>query len=278
MGRKIAGQLLVLILLLAVLYRQQDIFAQDPDSRDVREIGEEQENGEEEEGEEAEPDPLVLYRVEYEKPEGETLYYTAPPTVKITHPGKRGETVFSLQSGDRKKEGRLKEGGSVAVISPEEFQEGTSILEIWMEDEGKKIRHQQIEFKVDTTAPIMAVQLPDTAWQQYEACAKVTAEDGALGSGVKNIVCYVNGQKTENIDGVNAAEEKAEFRIREHSSGGKAVAIRIVAWDYAGNAASWEGRVFIDRAFPIAEIKGVADYTVTGKDTEVVLRFPMIIC
>ena len=107
MGRKIAGQLLVLILLLAVLYRQQDIFAQDPDSRDVREIGEEQENGEEEEGEEAEPDPLVLYRVEYEKPEGETLYYTAPPTVKITHPGKRGETVFSLQSGDRKKEGRL---------------------------------------------------------------------------------------------------------------------------------------------------------------------------
>ena len=52
MGRKIAGQLLVLILLLAVLYRQQDIFAQDPDSRDVREIGEEQENGEEEEGEE----------------------------------------------------------------------------------------------------------------------------------------------------------------------------------------------------------------------------------
>ena len=207
MGRKIAGQLLVLILLLAALYRQLDIFAQDPDSRDVREIGEEQENGEEEEGEEAEPDPLVLYRVEYEKPEGETSYYTVPPTVKISHPGKRGETVFSLQSGDRKKEGRLKEGGNVAVISPEEFQEGTSILEIWMEDEGKKIRHQQIEFKVDTTAPIMAVQLPDTAWQQYEACAKVTAGDGALGSGVKNIVCYVNGQKTENIDGVDAAEE-----------------------------------------------------------------------
>ena len=50
MGRKIAGQLLVLILLLAVLYQHQDIFAQDPDSRDVREIGEEQENGEEEEG------------------------------------------------------------------------------------------------------------------------------------------------------------------------------------------------------------------------------------
>ena len=91
-------------------------------------------------------------------------------------------------------------------------------------------------------------------------------------------MCYVNGRKTENIDGVNAAEEKAEFRIREHSSGGKAVAIRIVAWDYAGNAASWEGRAFIDRTFPIAEIKGVADYTVTGKDTEVVLRFPMIIC
>ena len=32
MGRKIAGQLLVLILLLAVLYQHQDIFAQDPDS------------------------------------------------------------------------------------------------------------------------------------------------------------------------------------------------------------------------------------------------------
>ena len=273
MGRKIAGKLLVLILLLAALYRQQDIFAQNSDSRDVREIEEEQESGEKEEGEEdgeVEPDPLVLYRVEYEKQDGETSYYREPPSVKITHPGKRGETVFFLQSGDSKREGRLKEEGSTVVISPEEFQEGRSMLEIWMEAEGKKIRHQQIEFKVDTTAPVMAVRLPDTTWQQYEACVKVTAEDGALGSGVKNVVCYVNGRKTEHIDIAKAAEGKAEFRIREHSSGGKAVAIRIVAWDYAGNAGSWEGRVFIDRVCPIAEIKGAADYSVTGKDTEVV--------
>lgn len=248
MGRKIVRRIMLFLAVLAMLYFYQDSFAQHVDGE-----GEEQE------------DPLVLYRVEYQQLEEGKLYYTVPPTVKIIHPGKSGETCFFLQSDDTKKEGCLNEEGSVAVLMPEDFQEGNNFLEIWMEYEGEKIRHQQIEFKIDTKAPKMEVQIPQEGWCQKEVCVDISAEDGALGSGVKNIACYVNGKEIENIDG-----GKASFWIQDCSYEGKAVEVSIVAWDYAGNREKWEGGVFIDAVRPTVEIKGVTDYMITNREVEAV--------
>lgn len=248
MGRKIVRRILLFLAVLAMLYFYQDSFAQHADGE-----GEEQE------------DPLVLYRVEYQQLEEGKLYYTVPPTVKIIHPGKSGETRFFLQNDDMKKEGCLNEEGSVAVLMPEEFQEGNNFLEIWMEYEGEKIRHQQIEFKIDTKAPKMEVEIPQGEWCQKEVCVNVLAEEEALGSGVENIACYVNGKEIENIDG-----GKASFWIRDCSYEGKAVEVCIVAWDYAGNREKWEGGVFIDAVRPTVAIKGVTDYMITNREVEAV--------
>ncbi len=248
MGRKIEGKILVFLAILAMLYFHQDSFAQDGNSRD-----EEQQN------------PLILYRLEYELLEEGKSYYSVPPTIKIIHPGKRGKTFFSFKAGDRKKEGCLKEEGSVAVLSADEFEEGNNILEIWMEDEGKKIRYQQIEFKIDTKAPEIDVKIPQGGWHQKEVYVDVTAQEDALGSGIKNIACYVNGKEIENVGG-----EKAKFWIRESSYGGKDVKVCIVVWDYAGNTRTWEKSVFIDAVYPTVEIKGVTDYMITNKEVEAV--------
>ena len=70
MGRKIVWQVFLLVAVLAALYGQQEIFAQEDAQAICEEEEKEPEEGEEQ-GEEQEKEPPLSYEVSYEEPDGE---------------------------------------------------------------------------------------------------------------------------------------------------------------------------------------------------------------
>ena len=117
MGRKIVWQVFLLVAVLAALYGQQEIFAQEDAQAICEEEEKEPEEGEEQ-GEEQEKGPPLPYEVSYEEPDGEEQYYTVKPQVTISHPGETGETVYTVEmrrelswrEGSASREGRLSLG------------------------------------------------------------------------------------------------------------------------------------------------------------------------
>ena len=253
MGRKIAVRLLLLVLLLAALYGQQEIFAQEDsqgthaekeDTDDLEGGGDEDEQtkadtdhsdqeGQEEteqeqppegdgddtqekpplpyevsygepDGEEHQEKPPLPYEVSYGEPDGEEQYYTVKPQVTILHPGETGETVYILENvAGALTEGRISQPGGQAVIEPEAFGEGENRLRVWTEyaPPGKEIQtlyERELIFKIDTCPPSLDMWVEGgEGWHQYQADVGYKVEENSVGSGIKYIAYYVNGQEQE---------------------------------------------------------------------------------
>ena len=274
MGRKLAGQLLALAFLLAAIYGQQQIFAkEEPAER-----------------------PLP-YEIAFEEPDGWDGYYTVRPQVTITHPGPAGETVYVLEhDGGAGAQGRICEAGGQAVIGQEQFAEGVNRLRVWMEytppaedeepgaeepvteepDTEEPVQpgppeilyEQTCVFRVDTRPPSLQAWIRGgNVWHQNQADVDFKAGETPDGSGIKNIACYVNG------DRVRVTEEgSGSLTVEEPSRGGQGVPVRIEAWDRAGNTTSWEGEVYVDSAPPSLAVTGVTDYMITSRDVTALFR------
>lgn len=300
MGRKIAGHIIWLAILLAALYGQQEIFTQteevQAEDAELQETDDSVESGTEEVGkedgdeDEKQEEPPLPYEILYGRPNGENQYYTVKPEVTVFHPGNTGETVYVLQNdAGAVLQGRLSDAGSRAVIGQESFAEGTNRLQVWIEyikpspepepdqpsaegqeeepdeppvTEPERLYEQTLEFKVDTCAPALSIrETGGNTWKQYQTEMEYKTYDNAEGSGIKNIVCYVNGKERECRTGQEGA-----FVVRSTSVNGKGIPVKITVYDMAGNSSGWEGQVFVDSSPPDVQIREITDYMITSRD------------
>ena len=269
MGRKIVWQVFLLVAVLAALYGQQEIFAQEDAQAICEEEEKEPEDGEEQ-GEEQEKEPPLPYEVSYEEADGEEQYYTVKPQVTISHPGETGETVYTVENeAGTVLEGRISQPGGQAVIGQETFAEGENRLRIWIEytppGQEKELQifyEKELLFKVDTAPPALDMWVDGgNIWNQYQAGLVYQASENTEGSGIKYIVCYVNGKEQERSE-----KEKGSFVIRQTSKGGQGIPVAAAAFDRAGNRTVWEGEVYVDASPPSVQISGAKDYLITSKD------------
>ena len=299
MGRKIAVRLLLLVLLLAALYGQQEIFAREDsqgthtereDTDDLEGGGDEDEQtkadtdhsdqeGQEEteqeqppegDGDDTQEKPPLPYEVSYGEPDGEEQYYTVKPQVTILHPGETGETVYILENAaGALTEGRISQPGGQAVIEPEAFGEGENRLRVWTEyappdEEIQTLYERELIFKIDTCPPSLDMWVEGgEGWHQYQADVGYKVEENSVGSGIKYIAYYVNGQEQERT-----GQEMGTFTIRQASRGGQGIPVSAVACDQAGNRTYRDMQVYVDDTPPTVEISGVQDYSITSRDVQ----------
>lgn len=278
MGRKMKKQIILLILVLAAVYWQQEymgwkeIFAQ--------EISVEQEEpGMEEPDEEEIQEPLEKYELWYSEAGGENGYYTTFPELKLRHMDTRGCTRYRMVDGTgRIREGEVKHGEEICIH--DEFTDGENRITIWMEDVQTEdveddmqipIRQdeQEIVFMIDTLPPELQVNTPrgNDFWYQMSTSVSVRGVDSAenvWNSGVKKIACYVNGSwigEYENSEGL--------FLIQSPSVGGQANEVVITATDYAGNQSNHVCGLYIDQKPPLVSIEGIEDYMITANPVRI---------
>ncbi|MBM6685784.1 hypothetical protein H9X90_06580 [Faecalicatena contorta] len=316
MGRKIAAQFLLLVLLLAALYGQQETFAQEDrqetyeesqetyeDGKQTYEEREETDSGDEgeeqheqpkgdreqsgeggenpgeeqtdqpqkgEDGDGQKEDPPVPYEITYGEPDGEDQYYTVKPQVTILHQGETGETVYSLENASGVSAGgRISQPDGQAVVEPEAFGEGENHLRVWIEytPPGEELRilyEKEFLFKIDTCPPALDMWVEGGEdWHQYQANVRYKTRESSDGSGIKYIVCYINGQQQERTE-----KSEGAFSVRQASRGGQGIPVAVAAVDQAGNRTYRESQVYVDDAPPAVEIRGVQDYMITSRDVQ----------
>ncbi len=277
MGRKIAARLLLLALLLAALYGQQEIFAQEDRQEkheqpqgDTELSGEEGENPEEDQTDKGQEDPPVPYEITYGEPDGENQYYIVKPRVTILHPGETGETVYSLENtAGVTAGGRISQPGGQAAVESEAFGEGENRLRVWTEytppgEELQILYEKEFLFKIDTCPPALDLWVEGGEdWHQYQADVGYKASDSSDGSGIKYIVYDINGLEQE-ITG----KGEGTFPVRQASRGGEGIPVAVAAVDQAGNRTCREVQVYVDDAPPAVEISGVEDYMITSRDVQ----------
>ena len=289
MGRKIRNGAL-LILVLAMIYTQQAvIYAQNEPGRIDFSDAENKEESEKTEGEdkeelenpggdkEPEKPKIKRYELEIPKAEGKNGYYLSKPSVKITHHGYYGTTVYELKHGEEiLSQGRLKcekieeEGGekdekTEIYLEQEIFGEGQNILHIFMEDEeGNMIPEyeEMIEFLVDTQKPALTLEAPEgfSTWYQKEAWIHVAAEDGAWGSQIDTVTCYIGNKMIGK-----SKENQSEFLITQTSNSGEGVPVTVTVTDQAGNKTEKTEKLFIDSLAPTVNLTGAVDYLITSQ-------------
>lgn len=301
MGRKIRnGALLVLVL--AMIYTQQAvIYAQNEPGRiDISDVGnkEEPENPGGEDGDKEEPEnpggedgnkeepenpggdkepEIEKYELEIPKAEGKNGYYLSKPSVKITHNGYYGTTVYELKRGENilsqgrlkceknEEEGEEKNEKTEIYLEQEIFREGQNILHIFMEDEEGNVipeYEEMIEFLVDTQKPALTLEAPEgfSNWYQKEAWIHVAAEDGVWGSQIDTVTCYV-GNKVIG----KSKESQSEFLITQTSNSGEGVPVTVTVTDQAGNKTEKTEKLFIDSLAPTVNLAGADDYLITSQ-------------
>ena len=127
---------------------------------------------------------------------------------------------------------------------------------------------QTYVFRVDTRPPSLQAWIRGgNVWHQNQAEVDFKAEETPDGSGIKNIACYVNGERVRMTE-----EGSGRLTVEEPSRGGQGVPVRIEAWDRAGNTTSWEGEVYVDSAPPSLAVTGVTDYMITSRDVTALFR------
>ena len=286
MGRKLAGQLLALAFLLAAIYGQQEIFAkEEPAERPLPyEIAFE------------EPDgwdgyytvrPQVI--ITHPGPAGETVYV-------LEHDGGAGAQGRICEAGGQAVIGQEQFAEGVNRLrvwmeyTPPAEDEEPDTEEPDTEDEEPGAEEPDTEepdteepvqpgppeilyeqtcvFRVDTRPPSLQAWIRGgNVWHQNQADVDFKAGETPDGSGIKNIACYVNG------DRVRVTEEgSGSLTVEEPSRGGQGVPVRIEAWDRAGNTTSWEGEVYVDSAPPSLAVTGVTDYMITSRDVTALFR------
>lgn len=307
MGRKVRKQILLLILVLAAVYRQQEymgwkeIFAQEisreqeghEEEVEQEEPGEDEANqeapgedepspeepGMEEPDEEELPEPLEKYEVWYSEANGKNGYYTTYPELKLRHMDQRGCTRYQLADGTgRIREGEVKHGEEICMH--DEFTDGENRITIWMEDvqteDGEddmqtpvRKDEQEIVFMIDTLPPTLQVNTPrgDDFWYQTGTSVSVRGSD---------IVGNMWNSGTEKIacyvNGSWIGEyENSEgiFLIQSPSIGGRANEVVITATDYAGNQSNHVCNLYIDQRPPQVSIEGIEDYMITANPVRI---------
>lgn len=217
------------------------------------------------------PEPIIKFEKECSVPDGENGYYVTIPKVTLHHVSKRGETVFRLTQGDKVLgKGKLTEENKKYTIPKDWFRQGEQELDVWMEDEnGEKQEDFQWEktFRIDLSAPEFQVSADGgfESWHRNETTVHVNAKDEY--SGIKNISCYVNGEKQAEI-----GKAGGNFVIRQSSRNGKPVRVLFETRDHAGNQNRQERNLYIDNQSPKAEIRGVTPYMITSRPLTAVYR------
>ena len=289
MGRKIrTGALLILVL--AMIYTQQAvIYAQNEAEKNMKKTTEsgnsDGTNGEDTEqekpgGEEGDKDKepeqpeIKRYELEISKADGKNGYYLSKPSVMITHNGAYGTTVYELKHGeDTLLQGRIKyivsqeaeEQKTKISLEGEVFEEGKNILHVFMEDEEGNVipeYDETIEMLIDTQSPTVTLEAPEgfSTWYQKEAWIRVVSEDGAWGSQVDTVTCYVGNK----IIG-KSKENQSEFLITQTSKSGEGVPVTVTVTDQAGNKTEKTQKLFIDSLAPTVSLTGAADYLITSQ-------------
>ncbi len=273
MGRKMTKQWILLWILLAALYSQQEFYTQakyaeeQPESE--KEIPKEDHPDEDvPDQEKPELEPMEKFKLQYERPDGKNGYYIHKPSIRITHVSKRGCTRYRFTDGEGNlTKGELKEETETIVIEPAKFCEGKHVLRIWMEEEGNKVdgMAEELEFFIDSREPELTVSVPagfDT-WYQMEVAVSAVGTDGPSGSGIQNVSCYAGEVLAGRYE-----SESGLFLINHASAGGKPVELTVCATDRAGNMTYERRDLYIDNMPPQIEITGVEDYMITGENVQ----------
>lgn len=294
MGRKLAGQLLALAFLLAAIYGQQQIFAkEEPAERPVPyEVAFEEPGG---------WDGYYTVRpqvtITHPGPAGETVYV-------LEHDGGTGAQGRICEAGGQavigqeqfaEGENRLRvcmeytppaedeepdteepgpekpdaeEPGAEAPDTEEPDAEESDTEEPEQPGPPEILYEQTYVFRVDTRPPSLQAWIRGgNIWHQNQADVDFKAEETLDGSGIKNIVFYVNDERVRVTE-----EGGGRLTVEEPSRGGQGVPVRIEAWDRAGNTTSWEGEVYVDSAPPSLAVTGVTDYMITSRDVTALFR------
>ena len=192
----------------------------------------------------------------------------------ITHNGCYGTTVYELKHGeDTLSQGRIEYTGPQAAeeqktklsLESEVFEEGKNILHLFMEDEEGDVileYDETIEILIDTQSPTVTLEAPEgfSTWYQKEAWIRVVSEDGAWGSQVDTVTCYVGNK----IIG-KSKENQPEFLITQTSKSGEGVPVTVTVTDQAGNKTEKTQKLFIDSLAPTVSLTGAADYLITSQ-------------
>lgn len=262
MGRKLktAG---MLVLVLALIYVQQTpaICAEN-----TEENTEENAGGEEPETEDPE-EPVLSFQAEIPKEDGENGWYVTRPEIKIRHRSGRGITKYKVEKDQKvKAEGSLEKEGEEVLLKKDVFEDGKSVLSVWMEEGGKLVEEYSLkqEICVDTKTPEfqMKVSKGFAAWYQEAVKVHVTGTDGE--SGVEKIACYVDGTYVGE-----RKESKGEFLVQKPSVNGQPIAVTVVARDKAGKQSSQIESLYIDGKEPQVKISGAEDYLITSRPVTV---------
>lgn len=272
MGRKITKQWILLLILLAVLYSQQELFTQakyaEEPAESEKEIQKESAPFEEIPGEgqeepEPEPEPLKKYKLQYEKPNGKNGFYIRKPSIQITHVSNRGCTKYEFTDGNGTlTKGELNEEADNIVLDKTMFCEGKNVLRIYMEEDKMAVdgMTEQLEFWIDSQEPELSVSVPAgfDAWYQKETVISAAGMDGPNGSGIQNVSCYVGEVLISRYE-----SDSGLFLINWASAGGRPVEVTVCATDRAGNMTYMMRDLYIDHMPPQIEITGVEDYMIT---------------
>ncbi len=273
MGRRVKS-IVALLVVLGLLYWQQDQISYATETEEITEPGDLEEEKPEENPEEKPEEPQVkMFEAEIPGPDGENGYYRSWPAVKIRHVGEAGMTHCRLVNSEGQAiEQALDEKGEEAAFGQEQFRAGKNELKVWMTDEeGEPVEEYVLEhsFWIDMTGPVIDLSVPQgmDAWYGEEVPLSVSAKDGQQGSRTAEISCSVQGQVVARTD-----REKAVFQIRQFSEGGAPVKVSVKAVDYAGNVTWRECGLFIDGKAPEAVIEGAEDYTISSQPVEIRLQ------
>lgn len=253
---------------------------------DKEELGNGGEDGDKEEPEKPE---IKKYTLVIPNPDGKNGYYISKPTVKITHNGCYGTTIYEMKCGDEnvvqgkleckeKNESRMKKlirtvkrysNKTEVFLGSETLGEGRNILHVSMEDEeGNLIPEydEVIEIMVDTQKPRLKLNAPDgfDVWYQKEARIYAITDDGAAGSQTDTVICHIGSK----IVG-KSSENKSEFLITQTSNDGEGVPVTVAVTDRAGNSTEKTVQLFIDSLAPTVSMTGAADYQITSQPVTV---------
>ena len=99
----------------------------------------------------------------------------------------------------------------------------------------------------------MTLEAPEgfSTWYQKEAWIRVVSEDGAWGSQVDTVTCYVGNK----IIG-KSKENQSEFLITQTSKSGEGVPVTVTVTDQAGNKTEKTQKLFIDSLAPTVSLTG----------------------
>lgn len=237
---------------------------------------EQEKPGGEDEDKDKEPEQpeIKRYELEISKADGKNGYYLSKPSVMITHNGCYGTTVYELKHGeDILSQGRIEYAAPQAAeeqktkisLEGEVFEEGKNILHVFMEDEEGNVipeYDETIEILIDTQSPTVTLEAPEgfSTWYQKEAWIRVLSEDGAWGSQIDMVTCYVGNK----IIG-KSKENQPEFLITQTSKSGEGVPVTVTVTDQAGNKTEKTQKLFIDSLAPTVSLTGAADYMITSQ-------------